>query len=165
MTNRQNGVPDTGNPPPKKEKAARKPPKKAKKTGKPGRPPKIAHNQKTLDEIRKLAAMQCTEAEAAAWFECDQATFNRFLHKHQKAKNLWETGHDYGRMSLRRAQFASAITDKNVTMQIFLGKNWLGQADKAEVKGDLNLTGAGVSGLLAAAKKQQAERAGENGKA
>ena len=39
-----------------------------------------------------------------------------------------------GFISLRRAQFQKAIDEKNTAMQIFLGKNWLGQSDKQDVK-------------------------------
>ena len=38
-----------------------------------------------------------------------------------------------GKTSLRSWQFASA-KNGNVTMQIFLGKNYLGQSDKAEIE-------------------------------
>jgi len=34
-----------------------------------------------------------------------------------------------GRMSLRRAQYLSAVKSRNVTMQIWLGKQWLGQRE------------------------------------
>ena len=40
-----------------------------------------------------------------------------------------------GKMSLRRQQFKSA-ENGNVTMQIWLGKQWLGQTDKVESKNE-----------------------------
>ena len=44
-----------------------------------------------------------------------------------------------GKMSLRREQWRSAEKG-NVTMQIWLGKQWLGQTDKVEQKTDATVT-------------------------
>ena len=49
-------------------------------------------------------------------------TFYRFMQAHK----------DGGRSSLRRAQWRTAM-DGNPTMQVWLGKNWLSQADKQSV--------------------------------
>jgi len=49
-----------------------------------------------------------------------------------------------GRMSLRRAQFVTAVQKQNPTMLIWLGKNVLGQTDKQEI------TGAGGAPLVPA---------------
>lgn len=40
-----------------------------------------------------------------------------------------------GRMSLRRAQWVTATQSRNPAMQIWLGKNMLGQTDKQEISG------------------------------
>ena len=54
-----------------------------------------------------------------------------------KYREAWEAGLGQGRVSLRRTQMAMA--EKNATMAIFLGKQYLGQKDQAEIqhKGDV----------------------------
>jgi hypothetical protein len=39
-----------------------------------------------------------------------------------------------GRATLRLSQYSTAVRDKNTQMQIWLGKNRLGQSDKQEVQ-------------------------------
>lgn len=46
--------------------------------------------------------------------------------------DAWMLGPRIGKASLRRMQFKSA-EDGNVTMQIWLGKQMLGQRDKSEI--------------------------------
>ena len=46
-------------------------------------------------------------------------------------------------MSLRRAQFRAAIEDKNITMQIWLGKQYLGQREP-----DRQIQDDGITDLL-----------------
>ena len=41
-----------------------------------------------------------------------------------------ERGDAAGNTLLRRAQFMAAVVDKNPTMLIWLGKQWLGQTDR-----------------------------------
>ena len=92
--------------------------------------------------LDKFCEMQCTQEEIANFFNIDADTLNA------RVKEEYEmTFSDYfakkrgtGKMSLRRMQWTSAAKG-NIAMQIFLGKNLLGQADKQEVKtdGDIKL--------------------------
>lgn len=59
-------------------------------------------------------------------------TFINFLDTHEKARSAWEDGKENGKASLRRYQFKMA--EKNPTMAIWLGKNWIDQSDKVESK-------------------------------
>lgn len=93
-----------------------------------GRPPK------EIDEknFKNLCALQCTEEEIAAFFECTVDTINNWCKK-TYGETFSETYKIYsaaGKMSLRRFQFR--LAEKNPGMAIFLGKNWLGQSDKIE---------------------------------
>jgi hypothetical protein len=90
-----------------------------------------------LEELEKLAAMHCTEAEVAAWFSSPGATLtqqaiSRKL-KREPFKTVWATGRAKGSISLRRKQKQRADAGDR-TMLIWLGKQWLGQADKQEVQ-------------------------------
>ena len=53
--------------------------------------------------------------------------------------NVYKKTSAAGKMSLRREQWRSAEKG-NVTMQIWLGKQWLGQTDKVEQKTDATVT-------------------------
>ncbi len=102
-------------------------------TSKRGRPPKIVLSDETLKQIGNLAKIHCTEEEAAAFFEVNKSTFCRFLQRHKTAKAAWENGSGIGKASLRRLQFKAAEAG-NATMMIWLGKQYLGQRDKADME-------------------------------
>ena len=77
------------------------------------------------EEITKLSSYGCTNLEIADFYGCDESlirkSYSEFLTK----------GRADMKIKLRKLQWKSA--DKgNVTMQIFLGKNILGQQDRLE---------------------------------
>jgi hypothetical protein len=84
--------------------------------------------------VRKLAELQCTQAEAAAFFGITVGRFARLLKQYPALKYAWQHGLEVGKISLRRLQWAHAV--KNPAMAIHLGKNILGQSDK--VKNELS---------------------------
>jgi hypothetical protein len=86
--------------------------------------PKIEINE---DEVFELAKIQCTNDEIAAVFGVSEVTIrNRFSAIVAK----WR---EAGKKSLRRAQWEKAVKDGNVVMQIWLGKQYLGQRDKSDL--------------------------------
>ena len=95
-----------------------------------GRPCKLLPTDAILKQIEELARIQCTQREAAAVMGVCLNTFTTFLGTHKKARDVWEMGRDEGLVSLRRNQFKTAET--NPTMQIWLGKQYLGQSDKQD---------------------------------
>jgi hypothetical protein len=60
-------------------------------------------------------------------------TFDNYLRFNKKAREAWENGRLEGRVALRRLQWRSA--EHTVVMQIWLGKQYLGQSDKQEQSG------------------------------
>lgn len=103
------------------------------------KPPKKKVGRKTIeldrDQFESLCGMLCTEEEIAGFFKVSVDTVERWC-KREYGKKFCEVSKIYaemGKASLRRAQFATAMAG-NVTMQIFLGKNYLGQSDKKEQK-------------------------------
>ena len=76
-------------------------------------------------EIEKLASYGCSNTEIAEFYGCDESlirkSFSEYLTK----------GRSKGKIRLRQLQWKSAEKG-NVSMQIFLGKNILGQKDKLE---------------------------------
>lgn len=76
----------------------------------------------------KLSKMQCTIKEIAAVLGCCEDT----LMRDKKFSDLHKKGLENGKASLRRLQWKSAEAG-NVTSQIWLGKQYLGQRDKEDV--------------------------------
>lgn len=86
-----------------------------------------------VDMLAKLCQLQCTADECAHVLGLSTDTIDRRLKEEGwagfeafKAENC-----AMGRVSLRRAQYQTAMAG-NHTMQIWLGKQWLGQQDKIE---------------------------------
>ena len=76
-------------------------------------------------QVQKLASLGCTNKEISEFFVCSadllEKSYSEFLTK----------GRAEQRIRLRQLQWQSAEKG-NVVMQIFLGKNMLGQQDKIE---------------------------------
>ena len=95
-----------------------------------GRPKALRADNTTLKQLRGLGRIQATVRECAAAFGVALMTFERFLDE-PGVRDAFEEGKGCGQISLRRKQFR--LADNNAGMAIFLGKNYLGQADKADV--------------------------------
>ncbi len=78
------------------------------------------------EQLMKLAAMHCSVGEIAAFFDVSRDTIER-----RYAAEI-SKGREMGKSKLRRLQWQSAEKG-NVVMQIFLGKQYLGQSDKVEL--------------------------------
>jgi len=76
-------------------------------------------------EIYKLASYGCTNTEIADFYGCDESLIRKSYSEYITK------GRAKGKTRLRQLQWDSAEAG-NVTMQIFLGKNILGQQDKIE---------------------------------
>ena len=108
------------------------------------------YNQKKVDwnQIDKLLEINCTGEEIATVLGLGYETIARHCKKEKGMKydEYIKKGNENFKVSLKRLQFRSAkgiIVEEdgkakvkikpNVTMQIWLGKQYLGQADKQEV--------------------------------
>ena len=89
------------------------------------------------DQFEKLCGLQCTKEEIAGFFGCSEDTIERFCHRTYKESFavVFAEKRTIGKISLRRSQFRMAET--NVTMAIWLGKQYLGQTDRQEVAIDV----------------------------
>ena len=78
--------------------------------------------------------MQCTRKEIAGFFECSEDTICRDVQReHGVTFEVYrDEKAEAGRISLRRKQMQVAMGG-NVTMLIWLGKQYLGQTDKSNV--------------------------------
>ena len=94
-----------------------------------------------FEQLEKLASLQCTEEEIAAWFRCTTRTIEK-RRKEPLFKEVMERGKAMGRISIRRAQM-KLLDGGNATMGVWLGKQLLGQRDVTPIE----LTGANGSEL------------------
>jgi hypothetical protein len=101
--------------------------------GRPRGSTKLQLDEGTLETLKELAKIQCTQKEAAAVLKVCSKTFENYLRHNQKVREAWDNGLEEGRASLRRMQWRTAET--SVPMQIWLGKQYLGQTDKQEQSG------------------------------
>lgn len=85
-------------------------------------------------EFNKLCEIQCTLNEIAGWYDCSIDTIeNRVWEKHDmKFSDYYNQKRQPGKISLRRRQYKTAM-EGNAVMQLWLGKQWLGQVDKQEM--------------------------------
>lgn len=85
------------------------------------------------EQFEKLCYLQCTLSEIASWFKCSEDTIENWCKRTYK-EGFSDTIKKYsagGKVSLRRWQFKMA--EHNVSMAIWLGKQYLGQKDQQEI--------------------------------
>lgn len=87
------------------------------------------------DDFEKLCVLQCTKQDIANWFECCEDTIENWCKKTygMTFSAVFAQKREKGKVSLRRLQWKSAEAG-NVTMQIFLGKQYLGQKDQQGIE-------------------------------
>lgn len=85
------------------------------------------------EQVKKLAAIQCSNAEIAAVVGVNVRTIER------RFAAAIKEGRENGKCSLKRKQYEIAMKG-NVGMLIWLGKQYLDQKDKRETE----MTGEGI---------------------
>jgi hypothetical protein len=91
-----------------------------------GRPRK----QVDLALAEELAGIFCTQEEIAGILKVSVDT----LQRNKDFCGMYKRAQETAKSSLRRAQFKKAM-EGNVVMQIWLGKQYLGQSDKQQISG------------------------------
>ena len=90
-----------------------------------GRPKKIIN----YDLVESLGSIHCTVEEIANILDLNKRT----LERDTEFCRIYKKSIDNGRMCLRRKQWEAA-NEGNTTMLIWLGKQYLGQKEKAEME-------------------------------
>lgn len=86
------------------------------------------------ENFESLCNLQCTLEEIAGFFKCSPDTIENWC-KRTYEEGFSDTFKKYsqnGKISLRRYQFR--LAEKNASMAIWLGKQYLGQTDKMEIE-------------------------------
>ena len=115
--------------------------------------PRMILNKEGIATIESLARIQCTDEEIASVLK---VTVDTLLNDNNKAAFMAakEIGKSSGKASLRRMQFKTAEAG-NATMLIWLGKQYLEQTDKQDVKVDTEQDF--VFNILPASEKEKEE--------
>lgn len=91
----------------------------------------MARPHKKIDrkQFENLCGLQCTLEEMCGFFDCCTDTLESWCKRTYNAgfSDVFRQKRGLGRISLRRAQFR--LAEKNATMAIWLGKQYLGQVD------------------------------------
>ena len=96
------------------------------------------------ETLKAMCKIQCTGEECASALDIDYDTLNNHLKEdgHGGFSEFFKRNRGAGLVSLRRMQFKSAEKG-NATMQIWLGKQHLGQREKSEIEyNEVQQTGA-----------------------
>lgn len=85
-------------------------------------------------QFENLCKLQCTEAEIQGWFDVSKDTLIRWCKETYGTDfaTIYQQKKQGGKIALRRYQLQQA--EKNPTMAIWLGKQYLGQKDNIEVE-------------------------------
>lgn len=96
----------------------------------------IKQKQAKIDvkQFEQLCKMQCTETEIMAWFDVCKDTLIDWCKNTYGCdfSTIYEQKKEGGKIALRRYQLQQA--EKNPTMAIWLGKQYLKQRDNIEVE-------------------------------
>lgn len=95
--------------------------------------------EQDFEKVKGMIAISCTAEEIASVLGCSPDTLGRRLRERgfDNFADAYKRFAGKGKASLRRLQYKSAEAG-NVTMQIWLGKQWLDQSDgpKESSEGD-----------------------------
>nr|DAP21417.1 MAG TPA: putative terminase small subunit [Caudoviricetes sp.] len=104
----------------------------------------MARPKKEIDQkqFENLCGLQCTLEEICGWFGVCSDTLETWCKRTYKRgfSEVFAQKRGAGKISLRRSQWR--LAEKNATMAIFLGKQFLGQRDNMDIT-------VGDSGALA----------------
>ena len=95
----------------------------------------MARPKKEIDRssFEGLCGLQCTKEEICSFLNVTDKTLDRWCKEtyHKGFSDIFREKRKIGKISLRRSQWR--LAEKNVTMAIFLGKQYLGQREVTEV--------------------------------
>lgn len=96
----------------------------------------VKQKQDKIDkkQFEELCKIQCTQEEICSVLGIDHKTLDSWCHAtyNSKFSQVFKEKRQGGKASLRRMQWK--LAEKNSTMGIWLGKNYLGQTDNAQTE-------------------------------
>ena len=111
------------------------------------------------EQVRQLARLGCTWDEIAGVLKIGRTTLTARM-REKKYRDAYEQGVAEGDVSLRRAQYDSAMKGKT-GMLVWLGKNRLNQTDRVETHNETTIhDGGNALAKLSGAIDRLASRSG-----
>ena len=99
-----------------------------------------------LQQVQALATIQCTDDELGAVLGCSTDTIGRRKQEDPDFAEALKRGKEQGKVSLRRLQWKAA-QNGNITMLIWLGKQFLGQRDRLQQESSVRVELEDAGGL------------------
>lgn len=102
------------------------------------------------NEFENLCKIQCTVPEISSYFDMSDDTLQRKVLEHYGVgfAVVFAQKKGKGKVSLRRRQIQAALAGDK-TMMVWLGKNYLDQTDKQEIKQEIkSADGSAVKDIL-----------------
>lgn len=100
----------------------------------------MARPLKEIDkkQFENLCGLQCTKEEICSFFETSDKTLENWCKRTYKEgfSEVFRQKRGKGKISLRRSQWR--LAEKNATMAIFLGKQYLNQKDNPDTEEKLD---------------------------
>ena len=104
----------------------------------------MARPRKEIDQkqFENLCGLQCTLEEICGWFDVTDKTLDGWCKRtyHASFSEVFKQKRGAGKISLRRSQWR--LAEKNASMAIWLGKQYLEQRDEPEESIDVEDTDA-----------------------
>lgn len=101
----------------------------------------MARPRKEIDKksFEQLCGIQCTKEEICAWFDITDKTLDAWCKRtyHKGFSEVFREKRGVGKISLRRMQWR--LAERNPSMAIFLGKNFLDQRDQVSVTASMHV--------------------------
>lgn len=95
----------------------------------------MGRHKKEIDkkQFENLCGLQCTLEEVCGWFDVTDKTLDRWCRETYGANfsEVFKQKRGKGKIALRRSQWR--LAENNATMAIWLGKQYLGQRDTADI--------------------------------
>lgn len=114
-------------------------------------------------QVEECCKIQCTGEEIAAILGISYDTLERAIKREydNDFAEYFEQKSANGKMSLRRRQYETA-KEGNVTMQIWLGKQWLGQKEKSEVENTHKGNPVDIEGMILPSNGHESKNSSES---
>lgn len=113
---------------------------------------KMGRPKKEISETTFIGLCQimCTQEEMCAILDCDHKTLTKWCEEElgMTYSQAYKKYTAEGKTSLRRAQWNMAVKKNNPTMQVWLGKQWLGQKESQTITLDNEIDDDGLLGAL-----------------
>lgn len=119
----------------------------------------MARPRKNIDQrsFENLCKIMCTLEEISGFFDCSPDTIERWCKRtyHERFTDTYSRFSAYGKMRLRRSQFK--LAEKNATMGIWLGKQYLDQRDR-DITDAVEKSNGVLESILALRKNDNVEQ-------